>query len=103
MEDKQIIELFFARFKEQEYSYDNDIPDADTSVQNQVAVVFKGTDDEFGKIVGSPLFAETCIGFFHQAIKNHYYGFDRVNYHNKGEYTYVRIQDQRHLLPEHPV
>lgn len=74
------IELVFAQSKNQEYSYDNDIPDVDTLIQNQHAVVFKGTDDEFGKIVGSPLFAETCIGFFHQAIKNHYYGFNRINY-----------------------
>ena len=74
------IELFFARSKEQEYSYDNDVSDADTSVQNQIAVVFKGTDDELRKFVESPQFAETCIGFFCQAIRNHYYGFDRVNY-----------------------
>lgn len=73
------IELFFVKSKEQEYSYDNDIPDTDTLIQNQIAVVFKGTDDELRKFVESPLFAETCIGFFHQAIKNHYYGFDRIN------------------------
>ena len=74
------IELFFVKSKEQEYSYDNDIPDTDTLIQNQIAVVFKGTDDELRKFVESPLFAETCIGFFHQAIKNHYYGFNRLNY-----------------------
>ena len=43
-------------------------------------MISRGTDDELGKTVGSPQFAETCIGFFHQAIKNHYYGFNRVNY-----------------------
>ena len=42
-------------------------------------MISRGTDDELGKTVGSPQFAETCIGFFHQAIKNHYYGFDRIN------------------------
>ena len=73
------IGLFFAQSKEHEYSYGSDIPDADSLIQNQVAVIFKGTDGELEKIVGSPQFAETCIGFFHQAIKNHYYGFDRIN------------------------
>ena len=74
------IELFFAQSKDQEYSYGNDIPDAHTLIQNQVAVIFKGTDGELEKFVKSPRFAEICIGFFHQAIKNHYYGFDRINY-----------------------
>lgn len=74
------IELFFAQSKDHEYSYGNDIPDAHTLIQNQVAVIFKGTDGELEKFVKSPRFAEFCIGFFHQAIKNHYYGFDRINY-----------------------
>ena len=74
------LDLFFAQAKEHEYSFDKDIPDAETLIQNQSAVVFKGIDDELGKIIESPQFADTCIGFFQQAIKNHYYGFDRLNY-----------------------
>lgn len=74
------IELFFAKSKQQEYSYDKDIPNADTIVQNQTAIVFRGMEDELVKMVESPQFEDTCIGFFHQAIKHHYYGFDRVYY-----------------------
>ena len=90
------IELFFVKSKEQEYSYDNDIPDTDTLIQNQIAVVFNGTDDELRKLVESPLFTETCIAFFHQAIKNHYYGFDRVNcvYHTPVYKDYKRSDDE---------
>ena len=74
------VELIFVQAKEREYSYDKDIPDAETLIQNQIAVIFRGTDDELGKFVETPQFAETCLGFFHQAIKNHYYGFDRINF-----------------------
>ena len=90
------IELIFAQSKEHEYSYGNDIPDADTLIQNQIAVVFRGTDDNFRQIVGTPQFIETCIGFFRQAIKNHYYGFDRVNcvYHTPVYKDYKRSDDE---------
>lgn len=74
------IELIFAKSKELEYSYDKDVPCAHTLVQNQAAVVFKGSDEDLQQIAAGPQFTETCIGFFRQAIKNHYYGFDRVNY-----------------------
>ena len=74
------IELFFVKSRETKYSYDSDIPDAETFIQNQSAVIYRGTDEELRKFVESPLFEDTCIGFFREAIKNHYYGFSRVNY-----------------------
>ena len=66
--------------KEKEYQYDCDIPDAETVIQSQSAVIYRGTEMELQQFVHNPWFAEICMGFFHQAVKNHYYGFNRLHY-----------------------
>lgn len=75
-----VLDLFYVKSKEKEYQYDCDIPDAETVIQSQSAVIYRGTEMELQQFVHNPWFAEICMGFFHQAVKNHYYGFNRLHY-----------------------
>ena len=59
---------------------DSDIPDTETMIQSQSAVLFKGTESELQQFMSNVWFDDICMGFFHQAAKNHYYGFNRLHY-----------------------
>lgn len=74
------IDLFYTKSKEREYEYDSDIPDTETMIQSQSAVLFKGTESELQQFMSNVWFNDICMGFFHQAAKNHYYGFNRLHY-----------------------
>ncbi len=74
------IDLFYAKSKERKYHYNSDVPDAETMIQSQSAVLFKGTEDELQQYMSNMWFDDVCMGFFHQATKNHYYGFNRLHY-----------------------
>ena len=73
-----VIDLFYTKSKKREYQYDSDVLDAETIIQNQSAVLFKGTELELQQFMSNAWFSDICMGFFHQAAKNHYYGFNRL-------------------------
>ena len=75
-----VLDLFYAQRKEHDYEYDNDIPDAETMIQSQSAVIFKGSENELQQFMRNAWFSDICISFFHQTAKNHYYGFNRIHY-----------------------
>lgn len=75
-----VLELFYVQSKKNDNKYNNDIPNTKTMIQSQSAVIFTGTDNELHQFMHNDWFADICISFFHQAAKNHYYGFDRIHY-----------------------
>ena len=73
-----LLELFF---KDKDCAEGNEeIPVMKTIVQNQSAVIFRGSEDELRGFMSSAWFRDACMSFFHQAAKNHFYGFRRLHY-----------------------
>lgn len=70
------LQIDFNPMKKAEGASDDAVTHAPTIIQHQSNILFRGSHAEWESFREEARFSDCCLGFFYQAIKNHYYGFE---------------------------